>query len=349
MHAYARANFHELPIVVHSKFSRSASAAAALQGALRAVVAAATLHEKDARCTAVACNVFKSLALAGDGAGGGRVAREGACPVIVDALKNHAGNASVAAPACSAMINLFPHPAGRDILTREGGLTALVGVMKKQEANPDVIGPATIALHNWFQEAGPLGSTEGAERVTAELVRAGAAPLFVSVLRRYGADPVGADGLLRGLQALTASESGKAAIINTCLLPLAQALVSVMRIHADQPDQAVVRFSCYIAVNLTIGDLVVTNEVMIRSGVAAAVLAALRRHPHDGDIAFAACKMLRNMAARDKASREALVRGGAIAAVVAAAPYHTAGVGHEELVLPVLTAVLQNLTQPWKA
>lgn len=79
-------------------------------------------------------------------------------------------------------------------------------------------------------------------------------------------------------------------------------------------------------------------------GMMPALVSALRRHARNADLAAAACALIALLAEHD-INRVELVKAGALAAVVGAAPFHTAGEGDEGRVLPTLCLALEKLTE----
>lgn len=152
-------------------------------GAVRAIVAAMALHQRDSRCATAACNVFHTLAAAGGGVGGTQVATEGACPVLAESLRVHVSDAKLAKSACGAFINLALSDAGRAALTRAGALPLVVNVLVVHKDDADVATCACGAVSNWV--FGCKGDESGKHAAALELVRAGAAPPLAAVLRRH--------------------------------------------------------------------------------------------------------------------------------------------------------------------
>lgn len=343
------------------------------QGAVPAIVRAAQRHSSDAGCVNAACTVFMNLAAIGGEAALGSVqcAAEGACAVAVEALRRHVSDAHVTAGACSAVANLAGKLEGQIALSKAGAVPCLVTALRRHEDNAKVVRRAVTALSNWTQIADHSRDERTRSASTSELSRAGAVPVLVSALRRHVTDKHCAEFACRALLGLAIDPAARAQMIG---LPAASAsgaaagrsgaaggagaasstanlagfaATVAAAIEAHAADANVAAFACRllfaVVASLGIPMPVAVSDDLLRSGALTVMTTvALRRHPRSHFVASSVCFLL-SAVTLSAASRAALIRDGALVAVVAAAPYHTAGEGQEELVVPSLVSALKKL------
>lgn len=326
--------------------------------------------------------MFRNLASAAAGEGNIQCAAEGACAVAVDALRRHSRVQSVAAAACGAIANLANSREGKAALARAGALQCLISLLKTYEEDAGVAMRACAALGNWVAgvthdaELSRAAASElakaGAAPVLVSVLRrhvtdqrcamaacralqvmasdAVAREAIVGRLPAAGAAAAcgaagGAGGGAGGKSSKSGSigaKGGPGAAASGCLAVLAPLISAAIKAHADDPE--VVVTACRVIANLTLipSCAAAISDTLLRSGVVATIATALRAHPRHEDIGFVACSILAAVTL-DDASRAALVKAGAMAAVVSVVPYHKGGEGSEDLV-PLLTLALRNLT-----
>lgn len=334
---------------------------------MRAIVAAAAMHERDGRFAEAACGAVRDLSGAGSSGSVGIPAciRDGALKTVASTLRLHSGTASVVDTACIAVHNIAIRAQGKAELSKAGVLRLLLAAMSEHEGNAEVAKAAASALGNWTATM-PGDDAVAAHAAAAEEAQAGAVPLLVSLLQRHAGNARVCEAIIRAINGVVNFEEGIAAALDskplpasavdqgaaaaaagagkagstTCMEQLASLLAAAMSTHAADVGVAVA--ACSVVTNMGHASAA-SDGLLLRSRIPALVASALRRHARDANLAMRACAALRNLA-MTKRNRAELLRAGAVVALAAAAPYHTGGVGSEDQVIPMLLSALEMVT-----
>lgn len=344
-----------------------------LQGAVRAVLAAAPAHEASVECADAVCSVVRNLGRveSEDGSVAAFYDSEEACRIVLGALKRHGRLATLAAAACGAILSLAVTREGRAALERQGGLDSLMTIFREHEGTAFVISRAAKALTGWVtgRSGYRVAPSEASAAAAKAASRVGAVGVLIAALRRHISDAACVAAVINAVHSVvtqqsalqdfllghdrscssagTASSDAAAAgsVLPSsagCMPELAGALAAAMRAHAG--DAGIANDGCRVAGTLLLQrDFAATvSEPIVAGGVASAVVAAIRRHPRNDALLSNACAVLATLVLASE-TRASLIADGAISALIAAAPYHTAGEGDEERVLPVLLLALKNV------
>lgn len=348
------------------------------EGAVRAVLAAAPAHEASVECADAVCSVVRNLGRVDseDGSVAAFYDSEEVCRIVLGALKRHGRLATLAASACGAIVSMAVTLEGHAALERQGGLDSLMTIFREHEGTAFVIARAAKAVTFWVTgKAGHrVAPTEASAAAAKAALRVGALGVLIAALQRHVSDAacVAAviiavhslvtqdsslkDGFLGGSASGSSGSSASAGTTSAesragrglplsvagCLPELARALAAAMRAHAG--DAGIANDACRVAGTLLLQRDYASaiTEAVVAGGVAAAVVAAIRRHPRNDALLSNACTVLATLVLTP-ATRSSLVADGAIPALIAAAPFHTAGEGDEERVLPFLLLALKNV------